>query len=355
MKLLKDFDFLLFVPIVLLLLFGIVVLSSTSNTAARDQLIFVFIGLTVFLVCSFLDFRILKEFSLLLYLFNVFLLIITLGFGIYSKGAVRWIPLGIGGFTFQPSEFMKLSLIISISGFLSNRLGRSDFRDFIFSIIIVLVPSVLIFVQPDLGTAMVMWFIWLSIILGARLRLVYLVYFFLVLILVSPLFLWSLKPYQRQRIEYFFSPSSDPLGSGYHVLQSQIAVGSGMITGRGFGRGTQSHLRFLPEYHTDFIFASLAEEWGFLGAIVVLLLFGLIFFRITLIGIRSPSLFGQFLSLGVLVMIFVQAVINISMNLGIAPITGVPLPLLSSGGSSLVLTMASLGLIESVARGSGKV
>ena len=147
----------------------------------------------------------------------------------------------------------------------------------------------------------------------------------------------------------------DPLGGGYHVLQSEIAVGSGRVLGRGFGRGTQSHLRFLPEYHTDFIFASLSEEWGFLGSAVVVLLFGLVFIRIILISMNSQFLFGQLLSLGVLAMIFSQTVVNIGMNLGIAPITGVPLPLLSSGGSSLVLTMASLGILQSVARSSKRV
>ena len=250
---------------------------------------------------------------------------------------------------------MKLSLIILLSSLLSSRFGSSSIKDFLLTIFITLVPATLIFIQPDLGTTVVVLFIWLLLSLFARLRLSYFIYLLLVLLAISPIIFLSLRPYQRDRIKSFLDPSLDPLGSGYHVLQSEIAVGSGRVLGRGFGRGTQSHLRFLPEYHTDFIFASLSEEWGFLGSAVVVLLFGLVFIRIILIGMNSQFLFGQLLSLGVLAMIFSQTVVNIGMNLGIAPITGVPLPLLSSGGSSLVLTMASLGILQSVARSSKRV
>ena len=355
MRILKGFDVLLFIPMVLLVSFAVVVLFSTSAVVARDQLIFSILGLVLYFLFAFADFRVLKPLSFYLYLFNVLLLLVTLAFGIYSKGAIRWIPLGIEGFTFQPSEFMKLSLIILLSSLLSSRFGSSSIKDFLLTIFITLVPATLIFIQPDLGTTVVVLFIWLLLSLFARLRLSYFIYLLLVLLAISPIIFLSLRPYQRDRIKSFLDPSLDPLGSGYHVLQSEIAVGSGRVLGRGFGRGTQSHLRFLPEYHTDFIFASLSEEWGFLGSAVVVLLFGLVFIRIILIGMNSQFLFGQLLSLGVLAMIFSQTVVNIGMNLGIAPITGVPLPLLSSGGSSLVLTMASLGILQSVARSSKRV
>ena len=346
---------LLFIPMVLLVSFAVVVLFSTSAVVARDQLIFSILGLVLYFLFSFADFRVLKPLSFYLYLFNVLLLLVTLAFGIYSKGAIRWIPLGIEGFTFQPSEFMKLSLIILLSSLLSSRFGSSSIKDFLLTTFITLVPATLIFIQPDLGTTVVVLFIWLLLSLFVRLRPSYFIYLLLVLLAISPIIFLSLRPYQRDRIKTFLDPSLDPLGGGYHVLQSEIAVGSGRVLGRGFGRGTQSHLRFLPEYHTDFIFASLSEEWGFLGSAVVVLLFGLVFIRIILIGMNSQFLFGQLLSLGVLAMIFSQTVVNIGMNLGIAPITGVPLPLLSSGGSSLVLTMASLGILQSVARSSKRV
>ena len=355
MRILKGFDVLLFIPMVLLVSFAVVVLFSTSAVVARDQLIFSILGLVLYFLFSFADFRVLKPLSFYLYLFNVLLLLVTLAFGIYSKGAIRWIPLGIEGFTFQPSEFMKLSLIILLSSLLSSRFGSSSIKDFLLTTFITLVPATLIFIQPDLGTTVVVLFIWLLLSLFVRLRPSYFIYLLLVLLAISPIIFLSLRPYQRDRIKTFLDPSLDPLGSGYHVLQSEIAVGSGRVLGRGFGRGTQSHLRFLPEYHTDFIFASLSEEWGFLGSAVVVLLFGLVFIRIILIGMNSQFLFGQLLSLGVLAMIFSQTVVNIGMNLGIAPITGVPLPLLSSGGSSLVLTMASLGILQSVARSSKRV
>ena len=355
MKIFRGFDVLLFVPMVLLISFGIIVLFSTSVTVARDQLVFALLGLILYFFVSFTDFRILRPFSFYIYAFNIILLIITLGFGIYSKGAIRWIPLGIQGFTLQPSEFMKISLIIFLSSFLSYRFRSARFKDFLLSFFTVMLPATLIFIQPDLGTAFIVILIWLLLSLMARLNFSSFVILFLIILVISPILFLSLKPYQKERIQTFLSPSLDPLGAGYHVLQSEIAVGSGRVLGRGFGRGTQSHLRFLPEYHTDFIFASLSEEWGFLGSFVVILLFGLILVRSTVIALKSPSLFGQFLCLGIMVMIFSQATINIGMNLGVAPITGIPLPLLSSGGSSLVLTMVSLGFVQSVARTGKRV
>jgi rod shape determining protein RodA len=322
---------------------------------ARDQLIFAFLGLILYFFASFTDFKILRPFSFYIYAFNIILLIMTLGFGIYSKGAIRWIPLGIREFTLQPSEFMKLSLIIFLSSFLSYRFRSGSLKDFFLSLFTVLLPATLIFVQPDFGTAFIVILIWLLLSFIARLNLSSFIVLLLAILVISPLFFLSLKPYQKERIQTFLSPSLDPLGAGYHVIQSEIAVGSGRVLGRGFGRGTQSHLRFLPEYHTDFIFASLSEEWGFLGSLVVIILFGLILARSTVIALKSQSLFGQLLCLGIMVMIFSQATINIGMNLGLAPITGIPLPLLSSGGSSLVLTMVSLGFVQSVARNSKRV
>lgn len=350
MGIFKGFDWVLFTPMVLLITFGAAVLFSTSAETAKDQLIFAAIGLILYLYLTFIDFRVVRPFSPYIYFINFLLLLITLGFGIYSKGAIRWIPLGVQGFTLQPSEFMKLSLILALSAFFCSRYRNDGIKSYLISILILAVPLALIFIQPDLGTSVVMGFIWLVLVVSVRSKFSYLVLTLIFLFVVAPLSALFLKPYQRDRLSVFLSPKSDPLGSGYHVIQSEIAVGSGRFFGRGFGRGTQSHLRFLPEYHTDFIFATLSEEWGFIGSILVLILYGVILFRILSVGYSSGFLFGQLLSLGVFSMIFIQVSVNIGMNLGLSPITGIPLPLLSSGGSSTVLTMLSLGLVQSVAR-----
>jgi len=340
---------------VLLLAFGLAVLFSTSGVAFREQVVFTAFGIFLYFGISFVDFRLLKVFSAHLYFLLILLLLITLFFGIYSKGAIRWIPLGIEGFTLQPSEFMKLGLIVFLSAFLSGRFGNLTFRDFGLSLLMALLPSSLVYFQPDLGTAAVIILIWFSLSVMARFKFAYFITLFFVIMLFLPLMFFSLKPYQRERLRTYVVPSLDPLGRGYHVLQSEIAVGSGKIFGRGFGRGTQSHLRFLPEYQTDFVFASLSEEWGFLGSAIVLVLFGIIFFRLISVSSGSPFLFGQFLGLGIFSMLFSQMLINIGMNLGVVPITGIPLPLLSSGGSSLILTLISLGIVQSVARTGKRV
>lgn len=351
----KGFDWFLFLPMVLLIIFGIVILSSTSAQLAKDQLIFATLGLLLYFFVSLIDFRIYKPLAVYIFLANILLLFLTLFFGVYSQGAIRWIPIPFSHLTLQPSEFMKVSLAILLAAFLDSRFWDYRFRAYLLSFAFTLLPAVLIFRQPDLGTSLVLVSIWLGLVVSGKVRLAYLLISFLLILAASPLFYFSLQGYQRERLINFLSPQSDPLGSGYHVLQSKIAVGSGRIWGRGFGRGTQSHLRFLPEYHTDFIFATLSEEWGFLGALVVLLLYGLILFRILAVSRASPFLFGQLLSIGIFAMLLVQVVINVGMNLGLAPITGIPLPFLSSGGSSLATLMISLGMVQAVARRSRRV
>lgn len=356
MKFLRRLDFLLLLPASLLTVFGLVVLSSTSVAVARDQVVFALLGVSLFLIFSQIEANFLRAFSPHLYILSLLLLILTVLFGIYSKGATRWIPLGIAGLTFQPSELVKFCLIIVLSDFWTQRFGSSRLWDLLLSFLLILPPAALIFWQPDLGTTLVLISIWFvltvsSIRFGIR-QLLGLLLVFLVFTLV--LFL-VMRPYQRERILSFLAPSLDPLGGGYHALQSEIAVGSGRLWGRGFGRGTQSHLRFLPEYQTDFIFATLSEEWGFIGSLIVVLLFGFLLFRIVKTSHQADATFDQLICLAIFGMIFFQMLINIAMNLGIAPVTGVPLPLLSSGGSSLVLTLLSLGVVQSVASRSRRV
>lgn len=208
----------------------------------------------------------------------------------------------------------------------------------------------LIFKQPDLGTSIVILTIWLMMLVGAQVSAGKLTLMSILGLVLTPIGWWSLKDYQKIRLLSFLSPQQDPLGLGYNVIQSTIAVGSGGLFGRGLGRGTQSRLQFLPEFRTDFIFASIAEEFGFLGSIVVLTLYLILLIRMLKVIGTCNNKFGNLIVLGVLSMIFIQVVVNIGMNIGIMPITGITLPLLSYGGSSVLVTLASLGLVSSVAR-----
>jgi len=208
----------------------------------------------------------------------------------------------------------------------------------------------LVFRQPDLGTTLTLVFIWLAMLIGANISLPKLVLMSLVGAVVTPLGWFLLQDYQKHRIISFFSPNLDPQGIGFHVIQSMIAVGSGELFGRGLGRGTQSRLRFLPEFQTDFIFAFIAEELGFLGSVIVLVFYSIIFFLGFRLLQKVSDRFGELIIIGVLSMLFFQITINIGMNAGILPITGITLPLLSYGGSSIITTLLSLGLVASVAR-----
>jgi len=227
--------------------------------------------------------------------------------------------------------------------------SRLPFRAFLISLVLTAVPVVLVYFQPDLGTAIILLVIWLGIIVAAGIKPLYLFLMaFLGLGTLVPL--WSvLKDYQQKRIISFLNPALDPLGSGYNVLQAQIAVGSGQFWGRGFGRGTQSHLQFLPEHYTDFIFAALSEEWGLIGSVALLLFFAVLLCRVLVVARAARDDFGTLIAVGVFSFLLPQIFINIGMNLGVMPITGIPLPLVSYGGSSLWVTMMALGLVQSVA------
>lgn len=350
-KILKNADYFLFLAMVLLLVFGLTVILSTNQEAFKRQIIFALTGLLLYVGVSLLDYRLLKSASVGFYGTVLGLLGLVLVSGVVTRGAVRWLEFGVGQFRqFQPSEFSKIALILFLSFLLESHIGsRLSFKVLLTSIALTVVPVILVYFQPDLGTSIILLAIWLGMILAAGLKPVYL---FLMaasgLGLLVPL--WSfLKDYQRQRIINFLNPAWDPLGGGYNVLQSQIAVGSGRIWGRGFGRGTQSHLQFLPEHYTDFIFASLSEEWGFVGSVLLLLFFAILLTRILAVARDARDDFGTLIAIGVFSFLLPQVFINIGMNLGIMPITGIPLPLVSYGGSSLWVTMVALGLVQSVA------
>lgn len=346
-KILKNADYFLFLAMILLLVFGLTVILSTNPEAFRRQLIFALTGLAIYIGVSLLDYRLLKLASVGLYLGILGLLGLVLISGAVTRGAVRWLE--VGAQQFQPSEFSKIALILLLASLLRTRVSSLSFRIFLISFVLTAVPVVLVYFQPDLGTSIILLAIWLGIAVAAGLKPTYL--FLMVAVglgLLVPL--WSvLKDYQRQRIIYFLNPALDPLGGGYNVLQSVIAIGSGQIWGRGFGRGTQSHLQFLPEHYTDFIFASLSEEWGFIGSLLLLLFFAVLLIRILAVARKARDDFGSLIVIGVFSFLLLQVFINVGMNLGIMPITGIPLPLVSYGGSSLWVTMTALGLVQSVA------
>lgn len=339
-------DFWITLPVIFLLSLGILVIYSSSPQLAFGQAIFALVGLILYWFLSFFDFKSISHYFKYLYILVLILLFVVFLLGVETRGSLRWIPLGIS--QFQPSEFAKPILILILAEFWSKR--EVSWLNILKSFLIVLPVIGLIFKQPDLGTTLTMIMIWLSLLVGANVSVAKLAIMSVVSAVFAP-FVWILlKDYQKDRIVSFLTPSQDPLGVGYNVIQSMIAVGSGELTGRGLGRGTQSRLQFLPEYRTDFIFASIAEELGFVASMIVLGMYGAIVGRALQIVTQNDNKFANLLIFGVLGMLFFQIVVNIGMNVGIMPVTGITLPLLSYGGSSLVSTLISLGFIASAAR-----
>lgn len=339
-------DLLITLPVILLLSLGALVIYSSDPRLAIQQIIFALIGLSIYWFLSLIDFESYNNYAWYLYIGVLALLLVVFIVGIETRGSLRWIQ--VGGINLQPSELAKPVLILFLAKFWSSSVTNwlNIFKSFL-----LVVPLLgLVFKQPDLGTALTLLMIWLVMLIGANISAVKLLVMGFISLIFTPLGWIFLQDYQRSRILSFLSPSHDPFGSGYNVIQSTIAAGSGEIFGRGLGRGTQSRLQFLPEYRTDFIFASIAEELGFLASVIVLGLYGLIIGRSLKIIQETRSRFGSLLVFGALGMLFFQIVVNIGMNIGVAPVTGITLPLLSYGGSSIIATLISLGLITSVAR-----
>jgi len=341
---LKRFDFYLFLPALFLLGIGVAIIASVSPSRLFNYLIYIIISFIFFLFFALFDFDILFPFSPIIYIGCVLFLILPFFLGITSRGSTRWIP--VGEFTIQPSELVKPFLALISAWFWSK--GEFTLRKLIFFALAFCPVFILIFLQPDLGSALVTLSMFSGMVVVSGLDFKKILIFFLLGLSILPFFWFSLKDYQRLRIIHFINPYSDPLGEGYNLIQSKIAVGSGGIFGRGLGRGTQSHLFFLPERHTDFIFASLSEELGFLGSSLVLFLYLLFFLRILKIAAKVKEKRLYFLSMSILFYLSFQAIVNLGMNIGILPITGVTLPFVSYGGSSLLSNMISLGLLQAV-------
>lgn len=339
-------DLFITMPAILLLSLGSLVIYSSDPKLAIQQIIFAIVGFVFYWLLSLFDFEYYQQFIKYFYIGILFLLIVVFILGVETRGSVRWIQ--ILGWQFQPSELAKPILILFLARFWSSRFP--NWKNVFLSFLVVFPVAGLIFKQPDLGTALTIIAIWLTMLIGTNISIKKITFMGFVSIALAPVVGFFLKDYQKDRILSFLSPGRDPLGMGYNVIQSMIAAGSGEFLGRGLGRGTQSRLQFLPEFRTDFIFASIAEELGFITSMAVLILYGILIVRGFKIISNVRTRFNSLLVLGVLGMLFFQITVNIGMNVGIMPVTGITLPLLSYGGSSLVSILISLSFIASAAR-----
>lgn len=341
----KDLDWYLIIPVLVLVILSLVTLFSLNIVFFKGQLILFIVSFLIFLFLSQINYKILKIYSKPIYIFSIIVLTFVLILGIESRGAVRWVE--FFGFRLQFSEVLKPFLAISLAAYLSN-VKNMDFKN-ILNVFLLLFPIViLIFFQPDLGNAIIYGLIVLFVLVYLGFSYKYFAIIFAPFFLAAPIFWNFLHDYQRQRILTFINPSSDPLGTSYNVIQSIIAVGSGMIMGQGIGQGTQSGLRFLPERQTDFIFATISEQLGFIGVIIMLICFGLILYRILLIFLNTDDKFCRILCAITFFTFLIQVFVNIGMNVGILPIVGVTLPFISYGGSSLLSNFIFLSLISSI-------
>lgn len=336
----------LVIPIIGLAGVSLSIIGSTTPSLLVTQLIFFLSGIILYLFFSSADYRILTRFAWLFYVFSIVFLFLSF-LGKEVRGSYRWID--IGWLHLQPSELIKPFVTITIVSYLM-RSNKFSLKFFSKSFLLYIPFIVLIFKQPDLGNVIVYLFTFVSIWVMNGLSIAFIISGIIISVLFLPGFWLILKDYQKSRIFAFINPQSDPVGAGYNSIQALIAIGSGQLLGLGLGKGTQSHLLFLPEYHTDFVFASLGEELGFLGGVLVLFFYLILLSYILKVTVNAEDNFGKLLCIGIFAQVFIQVFINIGMNLGILPITGITLPLLSYGGSSIISTMINLGLVASVAR-----
>lgn len=348
------FDWTLLLPALALSLVGILTISTfgAESSMAPRQLLFLCIAALLYLGCATIDMRFIRRTSVVMVMYAAafLLLALLLLFADPIQGARAWFSLG--PVSFQPADFAKLALIVLLAKYLSRRhVEIGDFRHIIVSGGYALLLIGLIVVEPDMGNTIIFFTLWLGLMLVSGISKKHLALLGILGVLAAS-FVWfeGLKPYQRDRIISFINPAADIHGSGYSAYQAKIAVGSGELFGKGIGYGTQSKLRFLPEYQTDFIFAAFAEEWGFVGVVLLMSLYALLFVRLIQIARAASSNFDAFFTLGVLILFASHVAIHIGINLGLLPVTGTTIPFMSAGGSHLVLEFAALGIITSLAR-----
>jgi rod shape determining protein RodA len=356
-KVLKRIDWMLLLFIAPIIAAGLVTMKSfvqgeDAGNFFNKQIIWAILAIAIFFIFSFIDFRFLKRTDVIVFVFlaTSFLLIALFVLGKVSHGAQSWFS--FGSFSFQPADIMKLVLVLILAKYFSRRhVEIRNIKHIFISGFYALIPFVLVLLQPDFGSAMVIFFIWLGMVLVSGISKTHLLVVFLggvLLFVVAWVFLFA--PYQKDRISNFLNPLADIHGSGYNAFQSTIAVGSGQIMGKGLGFGTQSRLQFLPEYETDFVFAAFAEEWGFIGSALILLLFGLVMWRVLYYATMGASNFEMLFGMGVAILLMSHILINIGMNLGLMPVTGIPLPFMSYGGSHLITEFMALGILMSMRR-----
>ncbi|PJA00855.1 MAG: rod shape-determining protein RodA [Candidatus Levybacteria bacterium CG_4_10_14_0_2_um_filter_35_8] len=342
-----NLDLKLLIPTLVLLIISLSTLYTINVSYFKTQLIFGLLSVFAFLIFNNVNYKIIQLYKIPIYILSVILLLLVLFLGIESRGSIRWID--IFGFRIQFSEILKPFLTISFAAYLSE-LRQYSFRNLLLILLYIFPIAFLIFLQPDLGNAMLYIFVVILslIFLGFPLR--YFAGGFIFALATIPLFWRFLHDYQKQRILTFLNPSHDPLGTSYNAIQSIITVGSGMILGKGLGQGTQSGLSFLPEMHTDFIFATISEDLGFIGNLLILTAFVFILHRLFIIFQSSDDKFCRLFSGIAFINILVQLFVNIGMNIGILPIVGVTLPFVSYGGSSLLSNFILLGLASAIAK-----
>ncbi len=340
------------------ILFGIGIWNLISATAVddkaqglfRNQLIWFGVGMAATAVILMIHYSFLSRVAYIVYFANILLLVAVLIIGKQILGARRW--LGFGGFTIQPSEFMKISMVLCLAKYFETdrTVGGYGLKELALPSLLVAVPSFLIMLQPDLGTAMIILLTYGSMMLFIKIKPKTIITLLLSLAVILPVaYKFGLKPYQRQRILTFIDPMSDPKGTGYNSIQSMIAVGSGQLFGKGYKKGTQSQLNFLPEHHTDFIFSVFSEEHGFVGCVILLLLYLIFLMNGLQVAFQSHDKFALLLVVGLLSIFFWHIFVNMGMVMGILPIVGVPLPFLSYGGSALITSTVSVAVITNVA------
>ena len=355
-RFLRRIDFALLFASIGIIIYSLIVISSAThvNTPGEERYWFVqrqgiFAVVNVLIAILFLnfDYRGLQQYGKQLYIFNFIMLAAVMFFGHSALGAQRWIQ--IGPVSLQPSEFSKLIMIVCLASILENKVGQlNSLQDLLPVALYIGVPFLLVLKQPDLGTSLVFMAIFFGMIIICGIRWKILFGICLAGIASMPLIWQFLKDYQKMRIMVFLDPNVDPLGSGYHIIQSKIAIGSGMIFGKGLFEGTQSQLNFLPENHTDFIFAVVGEELGFIGAVILLLLYLIIFIRGLQIAKNASDVFGRLLAVGITSMLAFHVLVNVGMTTGIMPVTGIPLPLMSYGVSALTTDILSIAILMNI-------
>ncbi len=350
----KYFDLPLLAATLLLALAGLAILYATtlsdnSTTVFNRQLIFLAFGLIIFIFLSLYDYHALTKSNRIIYIVLICLLVYLLVFASPVKGGKRWIDFSF--FRFQPAEFAKVVIILGLARLLHLARGQiNSWRTITWSFFYAILPAALVLFEPDLGSSLIIFSLWVGIIMLSSIKKKFLaVLFFIALFGLGVGWQFVLKDFQKDRIRVFLNPDLDPKGRGYNVKQATIAVGAGELVGRGLGKGVQSQHKFLPERQTDFIFAASSEEIGFLGSVSLLMLYFFLLWRISKIIKKTKDDLGMYLAGGAFFFFFFHVVINVGMNIGLLPVTGIPLPFVSAGGSSLIASLILLGIVQNIA------